>query len=167
MSLPSNIVLIGMPGSGKSTVGVILAKRTGLDFVDSDVVIQAETGRVLQDIVDRDGYLALREIEERVLLGMPAGGTVIATGGSAVYSDAAMRRLKGGGTVVFLDVALAVLEARVSDYATRGLARPPGQTMEALFTERLRLYRRYADITIACNRLSQDAVCERIEAALG
>jgi shikimate kinase len=137
MSLsPSNIVLIGMPGSGKSTVGVLLAKQTGKAFVDTDLLIQSRTGGTLQDIVNRDGYLELRRIEEQVLLGLDLSDHVIATGGSAVYSEAAMGHLQAGGTVVFLRVSLATLRQRVGDYETRGLAKRPDQTIEDLFAER-------------------------------
>ncbi|MEE9255278.1 MAG: shikimate kinase, partial [Pseudomonadales bacterium] len=108
-----NIVLIGMPGAGKSTVGVILAKRTARDFVDTDLLIQKTEKRSLQEILDADGYLGLRRIEERVLLSMELCGHVIATGGSAVYSDAAMDHLRRMGIVVFLDVDLDAIKSRV------------------------------------------------------
>src|SRR5512139_586368 len=102
----SNLVLIGMPGAGKSTVGVILAKQTSREFVDTDLLIQTLQERTLQDIVDTDGYAVLRKIEEDVLLGLSVQNHVIATGGSAVYSDRAMAHLKSGGLVIFLDVDL-------------------------------------------------------------
>jgi shikimate kinase len=158
----SNIVLIGMPGSGKSTVGVMLAKRMVRDFVDTDVLIQTAQKRSLQDIVDRDGYLVLRRIEEEVLLKLDCRNQVIATGGSAVYSPAAMAHLKLHGAVVFLDVDLPTLRARVHDYDTRGLAKRPDQTLDDLFTERSALYRRYADVTVDCIGLTHEAVCARI-----
>lgn len=161
-----NIILIGMPGSGKSTVGVLLAKELGRHFVDTDLLIQASQGRTLQSIVDREGYLVLREIEEEVLLELHCFGQVIATGGSAVYSDPAMRHLKASGVVVFLDVRLSDLRARVSDYATRGLAKRPDQTLEDLFVERVALYTRYADVTVACGGLSHEEVCCRIRESL-
>lgn len=161
-----NVVLIGMPGAGKSTVGVILAKRTSRAFVDTDVLIQTRTGRSLQDIVDGDGYLALRDIEEQVMLGLDCGRTVIATGGSAVYSERAMAHLKAGGPAVFLDVDLPTLLARVRDEDTRGLARAPGQGFEALYRERTPLYRRYADLVVPTAGLTQEDVCTRIERGL-
>jgi shikimate kinase len=154
-----NVILIGMPGAGKSTVGVILAKRTSRDFIDSDVLIQTRTGRTLQDIVDRDGYMALRRIEEEILLGLDPARCVLATGGSAAYSERAMLHLKRGGAVCFLDVAPAVLLRRVTDYATRGLAKRRDQSFEDLFRERYALYTRYADIVIRCAELDQEAVC--------
>src|SRR5512136_2949872 len=103
-----------MPGSGKSTVGVILAKLTSLGFADTDVLIQTSEGRSLQEIVDTDGYMALRKIEEEILLRLDCCNHVIATGGSAVYSHSAMEHLKPGGFVVFLDVDMATLESRIS-----------------------------------------------------
>jgi shikimate kinase len=157
-----NIVLIGMPGSGKSTVGVILAKQASMAFVDTDLLIQTEEGRSLQNIVDSDGHMALRAVEERVLMKLDPRNHVIATGGSAVYSSAAMEHLKSAGVVVFLDVTLEALKSRVHDYETRGLAKRPDQTVEDLFAERAALYRKYADVTITCMGLAQEEVCEKI-----
>lgn len=154
-----NIVLIGMPGSGKSTVGVLLAKQTGLSFVDTDLLIQARTGRTLQEIVDGDGYLALREIEEQVLLELDVTGHVISTGGSAVYSEAGMAHLKAGGDVVFLKIPLALVRERIGDYGTRGIARRPDQSLEDLFAERQSLYLKHAEIVIEGQGLSQDEAC--------
>ena len=158
----SNLVLVGMPGAGKSTVGVLLAKAASRDFVDTDLLIQSATGRALQSIVDEDGYLALRRVEEQVLLDLSIRNHVIATGGSAVYSAPAMRHLKAHGIVVFLDVDLATIEARIGDFAARGLAKRPEQTLADLFEERGALYEKYADIRILCGGLSQDEVCERV-----
>jgi shikimate kinase len=158
----SNIVLIGMPGAGKSTVGVILAKLTSRDFMDTDVLIQISQGRLLQTIVDTEGYLALRRIEEDILLGLHCYHHVIATGGSAVYSSVAMEHLKSNGIVVFLDVDLSTLESRVRDFDTRGLAKRPDQSLSELFKERIILYRKYADVTIDCANLSQEEVCAQI-----
>jgi len=158
----SNVVLIGMPGSGKSTVGVILAKLTSRDFVDTDLLIQTAAGRPLQEIVDHEGYLALRRIEEEVLLGITCRRHVIATGGSAAYSRRAMNHLRSDGVVVFLDADIATLESRVRDFARRGLAKRADQTFADLFAERLPLYREYADITIGCSMLSHEEVCARI-----
>jgi shikimate kinase len=158
----SNIVLIGMPGSGKSTVGVVLAKQAGLDFVDTDVIIQTLQGRPLQDIVDRDGHLALRRIEEEVLLGLSLRNHVIATGGSAVYSERAMAHLRSEGIPVFLDVDLPTLEGRVRDFGTRGLAKRPGQSFGELYEERLPLYRGHAEITVECGALTHEEVAAGI-----
>jgi shikimate kinase len=162
----SNIVLIGMPGSGKSTVGVILAKLTSLSFLDTDVLIQTSEQRPLQEIVDSQGYMALRAIEERILLGIECQGHVIATGGSAVYSHPAMERLRADGVIVFLDVELPTLEARVRDFSGRGLAKRPEQSFADLFDERVALYKRYAEITINCTCLTHEGACAEIIARL-
>jgi shikimate kinase len=159
---PSNIVLIGMPGAGKSTVGVILAKQTSRDFVDTDVLIQTRHGRSLQDVVDTDGHMTLRKIEEDVILSMDVALHVIATGGSAVYSDAAMDHLKSDGVAVFLDVDLGTIAKRIRDFDTRGIARAPDQSLEDLFDERHALYVKYADITIGCTGMDQDEICRAI-----
>ena len=158
----SNIILIGMPGSGKSTVGVILAKLTSCGFIDTDVIIQTAEGRSLQEIVDTDGYMALRKIEQDLLLSLDCRHHVIATGGSAVYSHTAMEHLKHTGLVVLLDVDIGTLELRIHDFESRGLAKRPEQTFADLFRERYPLYRRYADITVDCARLTQEEVCTRI-----
>ena len=159
---PSNFVLIGMPGSGKSTVGVILAKKTSRDFVDTDVLIQTSQQRTLQDIVDREGYIALRKIEEELLLGLSIQNHVIATGGSAIYSDQAMTYLKSNGILIFLDADFATLESRIRDFSSRGIAKRPDQSFADLFDERFSLYRKHADITIKCGGLTQEEVCARI-----
>jgi shikimate kinase len=158
----SNLILIGMPGAGKSTVGVILAKLTVRDFVDTDVLIQSVHKRTLQEIVDTDGYEALRKIEEDVLLGLRVENSVIATGGSAVYSATAMAHLKSSGTIVFIDVDIPTLESRVHDYRTRGLAKRADQSFTEMFQERFTLYTKYADITIKYDNLTQEEVCARI-----
>ena len=158
----SNIVLIGMPGSGKSTVGIILAKMMNKNFIDTDVLIQLEEGRTLQEIVDGDGHMELRRIEERVLIGVDHRHHVIATGGSAAYSHEAMTHLGQDGIVVFLNADLPCLRSRIQNYETRGLAKRPDQSFQDLFDERHQLYTRYADITVDCSRLSQEEVCRVI-----
>lgn len=162
MKAKSNLVLIGMPGSGKSTVGVILAKRTSHDFVDTDVVIQSVEHRSLQAIMDTEGYLKLREIEARVLQTLKLENHIISTGGSAVYSDAAMQHLRRNGTTIYLDVSVATLRERITDYETRGIAKRPDQSFDDLFEERTRLYRKYADLVVKGDGMSQDAVCNHI-----
>lgn len=162
----NNLILIGMPGSGKSTVGVLLAKQAAMNFVDTDLLIQSAEGRTLQNIVDHDGYVALRGIEERVLCDVALADSVISTGGSAVYSEAAMAHLKTGGTVIFLNVSLPTVMKRLGDYSLRGISKRPDQSIEALFEERFALYSRFADITIDCDALTQDQVCAAIMARL-
>jgi len=162
----SNVVLIGMPGSGKSTVGVLLAKRLGLGFVDTDLLIQQEVGRTLQEIVDGEGYQALRGIEEQVLLKLDVRRQVISTGGSAVYSELAMRHLKTNGFAVFLDIPLEVMLERIGDYSARGISRRPDQSLEALFSERFELYSRAADVAINCVGKNQEEVCDEVVATI-
>ncbi len=159
---PSNIVLIGMPGSGKSTVGVILAKLLSLDFIDTDVLIQVSQGESLQDIIDTKGHMALRAIEEKELLNLSCRNHIIATGGSAAYSHDAMVHLKSGGIIVFLDVDLPTLISRVNNFDTRGLAKRPNQSFADLFEERFTLYTKYADVTIKYSDLTQEEVCAKI-----
>ncbi len=144
----TNVILIGMPGAGKSTVGVVLAKRLGFDFLDTDVLIQARQGRRLQEIIDSDGLAAFRQIEEAALLSLACRRTVVATGGSAIYSNAGMAALKSCGTIVFLDLPLEELARRVRDMDTRGMVIDPGETFPDLFARRLPLYRRWAELTI-------------------
>jgi shikimate kinase len=144
----TNVVLIGMAGAGKSTVGVVLAKRLGLDFLDTDVLIQARQGRRLQEIINSEGLAAFRQIEEATLLSLSCRRTVIATGGSAVYSKAGMGTLKSYGTIVFLDIPLEELMLRVRDMDTRGMVIDPGETFPDLFARRLPLYRRWAELIV-------------------
>ena len=161
----NNIVLIGMPGAGKSTNGLLLAKALGKDFLDTDVLIQVREGKTLQQIMDSSDYLQLRDIEESVLMGIAAQNSVVATGGSAVYSAAGMGQLGKNGIIVYLDVALKTLEERIQDYETRGIAKHPGQSFGDLFAERSKLYKRYADITIKSDQLTpEDVVRNVIEA---
>ncbi|HDZ37823.1 MAG TPA: shikimate kinase [Marinobacter sp.] len=158
----SNVVLIGMPGSGKSTVGVLLAKAAALAFVDTDLLIQSHTGKSLQSIVDDSGYQALRRIEESVLCNLDLSGHVIATGGSAVYGDPAMQHLKRSSVIVFLDISLATVRQRIGDFSLRGVSKHPDQTLEELFAERRVLYTRYADRVVQGDHKTQDQVCEEI-----
>ena len=162
MNQNHNIVLIGMPGSGKSTVGIILAKMLTRPYLDTDILIQLVEERSLQDIIDTDGYMALRHIEERVLLDVKCENHVIATGGSAAYSKKAMEHLKKNAIIVFLDASLQTLRSRIHNYETRGLAKRNDQSFADLFKERFELYSRYGDITVDSNYKSQDEVCEKI-----
>ena len=166
MNATDNIVLIGMPGVGKSTVGVLLAKAMSRSFVDTDVVIQAGEGRRLQDIIDTDGMDAFCAIEERRVLALACRRSVIATGGSVVYSAPAMRHLKASGVVVHLDLSLDTLKKRLTNLDSRGLVMGRDQTLEQLFHQRDPLYHEYADFTIDCENLTHEQVVERIVHAL-
>lgn len=158
----TSLILIGMPGAGKSTIGLLLAKALAKDFVDTDLLIQLREEKTLQDIVDNHGYLHLRSIEEDVLRQARYPNHIIATGGSAVYSPAAMEHLRHFGQTVFLDVPLPELHNRIRDFETRGLARQPGQSLEELFHERRALYEKYSDITINCYAKTPEQIIDEI-----
>ncbi len=143
-----NIILIGFPGAGKSTVGVLLAKCLGYDFLDTDLLIQQREGMLLQTILDTRGIDAFLDVEERVVAGVDCRRTVIAPGGSVVCREKAITRLKTLGTVVYLRLPCAELEARLSDISTRGVAIAPGQTIRDLYDTRSPLYERYADLIV-------------------
>lgn len=145
-----SVVLIGMPCSGKTTIGALLAEELGLEFVDTDRRIEQRIGDTLQNVLEKRGYMALRNIEEQTLLKEVIKDKVIATGGSAVYSHAGMNHLKSDATVIFLDLPQQQLENRMSNFSTRGIARKPGQSFTSLFAERRKLYLRYADIQVDC-----------------
>jgi len=158
----NSLILVGMPGAGKSTVGLLLAKELVKEFVDTDLLIQRRADMSLQDIIQERGFQRLRQLEEEVLLETAFPNHVVATGGSVVYSDSGMHHLSRFGRVVFLDVPLEVLKTRLHNYATRGIACPPEQSLEELFDERRELYERYADLVIPCNNKSQHQVMEDI-----
>ena len=143
-----NVTLIGMPGSGKSTVGVLLAKALGFSFLDTDLLIQQREGALLQDILDSLGVEAFLDLEGEALAGLDCARTVIAPGGSAVCRERGMARLKALGKVVYLHVPLAELERRVDNITTRGIAMAPGETLAHVFAQREPLYRKYADLTV-------------------
>jgi len=158
-----NIILIGMPGAGKSTVGVLLAKRLGYHFVDTDLLLQTNQHCRLQQIIANMGLEAFKKLESDVLCSLTTTHSVIATGGSAVYSDRAMARLKKLGQLVFIDVPLAELRNRVNDMDSRGLVIGPGETYEQLYEERQPLYKKYAEITISGGGLKVEAIAAAIE----
>ncbi len=157
-----NISLIGMPGAGKSTVGVILAKVISYEFIDTDILIQTRKKMSLQEIVDLYGHLKLREIEEGVTCSISPSNSIISTGGSVVYSTKAMKHLKSISTVVFLDVSYDNLLKRIHNFESRGLAKSKNQTFLDLYKERVVLYRKYADITIDGNNLNQEKAADMI-----
>lgn len=158
----SNIVLIGMPGAGKSTVGVVLAKRLGLAFVDVDLLLQSRHGRRLQDLIDGAGLAFFRTLEEETLTSLELAGTVIATGGSAIYSEAGMTSLAASGRIVFLDAPLAALLHRIQDMDQRGLVIDPGESFADLYARRRPLYQRWAELTIAVDSGGIEAIATRI-----
>lgn len=158
-----NIVLIGMPASGKSTAGVLIAKRAGYGFIDSDLLIQKSQGKLLCDILADKGAEGFIGVEERVNCIIEAENCVIATGGSVIYGDKAMAHLKSIGTVVYLRIALEELEKRLAgqDIFARGVVmRKKSETLAQLYDERVPLYEKYADITIDCSGLTiEQTVC--------
>jgi shikimate kinase len=161
-----NIVLIGMAGAGKSTVGVLLAKALSRNFIDTDLLLQSAARRRLQEILDAEGIEAFRRLEEKCVLGISARDAVIATGGSVVYSARAMAHLKAAGTVVYLSLPASALEGRVTNLDSRGIVISPGQSFAELIREREPLYERYAEVTVDCSGLTHEAVVQRIIAAL-
>ena len=158
----SNIVLIGMPGVGKSTVGVILAKVLGYQFVDSDLVIQKEEGKLLKEIIAQVGAEGFIEVENRINASLEAEHSVIATGGSVVYGKEAMQHLKEIGTVVYLALPFAEIDKRLSDIKGRGVVLKDGQDLKALYEERILLYEAYADIKIDESGLNIEETIEKI-----
>ena len=145
----NNIVLIGMPGVGKSTVGVILAKVLGYQFLDADLLIQEQEGKLLKDIIAEVGTEGFIQVENRVNASIDCKRTIIATGGSVIYGQEAMEHLKEIGTVVYLKVPFSILEQRLSDIKGRGVVLKDGQTLYDLFMERTPLYEKYADVSVS------------------
>lgn len=157
-----SVILIGMPGCGKSTTGVVLAKTLGMDFVDTDILIQQREKRHLQQIIDRDGIDSFLDAEERAICEFTCAGCVVATGGSAVLRQKAMLHLKSLGPVVYLSLGLPELVRRLGDISSRGIALARGRTIADLFEERIPLYERWADITVECETLPFERVVDRI-----
>lgn len=164
----SNIVLIGMPGAGKSTLGIVLAKILNKKFVDADLLIQNQCDKTLQKIIDAMGPEGFIAVENEVLSEIEADNTVIATGGSAVYSDAAMQHLASIGTVVYLEISYESLVARLSDLQERGVVLKGGIAMSLrdLYDERKPLYAKYADITVNVDDLNITAAARKVASAV-
>ena len=162
MENTDTIILIGMAGVGKSTVGVLLAKALSREFIDTDLTIQRAEGMRLQALIDIKGVEAFTAIEERHILSIACEHAVVATGGSAVYSEAGMAHLQSLGTIVYLELPLASLRERIVDIETRGLVKAEGQTFDALYAEREPLYRRYADLRVNCEGLNHESVVDAI-----
>lgn len=146
--MKSNITLIGMPASGKSTVGVLLAKRLGYSFVDVDLVIQKQEGRLLKEIIEQEGTEGFLKVEDRVNRELDVRRSIIAPGGSVIYGTHAMEHLKEISTVVYLKLSYEEVENRLEDLKDRGVALKDGMTLRDLYEERVPLYEKYADITV-------------------
>lgn len=161
-----NIVLIGMPGSGKSTVGVLLAKALLCHFVDTDLIIQAKHGKSLCEIINEIGIDGFIKTENEILSQQSFENTVVATGGSAVYGKGAMNNLKKNGIVVYIKLPPEVIESRINNITTRGIAMPEGFTIKQLYDERAPLYEKYADVTVDCSNLEIEETVKRIADAV-
>jgi shikimate kinase len=157
-----NIVIIGMPSAGKSTVGVILAKTLGMNFTDTDIVIQENTGRLLQEIINSDGIDAFLKIEESTILSLNVTSSVIATGGSVVLSDKSMDYLKKDGLVIYFNIVFEEMVQRLNNITTRGIVLAEGQNLLDLYNERIPLYEKYADITIDCSKEDVEDIIKKV-----
>lgn len=162
-----NVILIGMPGAGKSTVGVVLAKRLGYTFLDSDLVIQQKYGKLLHELIREHGVEGFWKIENDVNAGLTCDKTVIATGGSAIYGAEAMEHLRSIGTVVYLRLTLSQIEERLGDLTERGVTLREGQDLNALYEERTPLYEKYAHVIIDCDGQKVRELVTRIEREIG
>ena len=162
--MKNNIILIGMPGSGKSTVGVVLAKKLGFQFIDSDLVIQEQSGKLLYQLIEELGEAGFLVLENKINAQIQADKSVIASGGSAVYGEEAMRHFKKTGTVVYLKLPYEELEVRLGDLHKRGVVIKKGSSLRELYEERTPLYEKYADITVDCGGIDLRNVMELIAA---
>lgn len=159
-----NIILIGMPGAGKSTLGVLLAKALGMDYIDTDIAIQQTENRLLQDIIDKEGIDAFIEIEERIICGLEFKNCVVATGGSIIYSKKAMKILKKDGQVLYLHVSYEEIEKRLTNITTRGIVIKKGMSLKDVYEERIPLYIKYSDKIIDCsNKGIEQCISEIID----
>ena len=162
----TTVSLIGMPGVGKSTIGVLLAKILGLGFVDTDLNIQLRERATLQEILERSSYQQLRAIEETVLLEIQLNQTLISTGGSAIYSDRGIQRLAKAGPLIYLKADIGLVEKRVALAPSRGIASDPRQSFAEVYVERTQLYEYYADLTEDASLGSAEDIALRICARL-
>ena len=162
----NNITLIGMPASGKSTVGVLLAKRLGYSFVDVDIVIQEQEGRLLKEIIEKEGQDGFLAVENRINAGLNVRHSVIAPGGSVIYGKEAMEHLKEISTVVYLKLSYESVEERLGNLVDRGVVLKDGMTLKDLYEERVPYYERYADITIDENGLDAGKTVDRLRAIM-
>lgn len=161
-----NIILIGMPGAGKSTMGVVLAKVAGMDFVDTDLLIQAREKRLLSEIIEEEGVDAFLAVEEEVNASLYFSQAVIATGGSVVYGHRAMEHLRSIGTVVYLRLSYATIASRLFNIKGRGVVLRDGQTLQELYEERCGLYEKYAHVTVDEEGLGIEETVEKTLQAL-
>lgn len=161
-----NVILIGMPACGKSTLGVLLAKVLGVGFYDTDLCIQQRENRLLQDIIDADGIEHFLDVERDAILSLECENAVVATGGSAVFRAQSMEKLKRDGIVVFLDVSLETVKRRLQNIKTRGVAASKSQSIDDIYYARLPLYKKYADITVSPDAMSMEEAVSAILLAL-
>ncbi|MGN0529002.1 MAG: shikimate kinase [Eubacterium sp.] len=162
----TNIVLIGMPGSGKSTCGVLAAKALLKNFFDTDLLLQNLESSRLQSIIDTKGIDYFLDAEEKAVTSLNIEGTVIATGGSVVYSEKAMEHLKSLGTVIYLHLDYDTMCNRIKNITTRGVVLKTGSSLEDMYNERLPLYKKYADYTISCSENTVEQTVEQIVKAV-
>lgn len=165
--MKDNVILIGMPGAGKSTVGVVLAKKLGYGFVDSDLIIQERCGKLLHELIEEKGVEGFWEIEDAVNASLSLQRSVIATGGSAVYGREAMEHLREMGTVVYLKLSYEEIVERLGDLNARGVTLRPGQTLRELYEERIPLYEKYAHVTVSCDGKTLREVVTQLAAEMG
>ena len=158
----ANIILIGMPGCGKSTVGVILAKTLGIGFVDTDLIIQQRENRLLQNIIDTDGIDYFLDCEAEAVKSLDCNNCVVATGGSVVYREDAILHLKKNGKIIFLDVPLDEIKRRLNNINTRGIAAKKNKSIEDIYNERIALYNKYADVIIKTDGESVEKTVEKV-----
>ena len=166
MGRKTNITLIGMPASGKSSVGVVLAKRLGKKFVDTDIVIQEKYGKLLKELIEEHGDEGFREIEDEVNAGLDLDNSIISPGGSVVYGEKAMQHLKEISVIIYLELSYTAIKSRLGDLRERGITLKEGQSLKDLYLERVPLYEKYADITVNEMKKSLaktiDEICERL-----
>ena len=162
-----NIILVGLPGAGKSTVGVLLAKFVGKGFLDTDLLLQCASGVRLPQIIEKEGSLGFLSYENRILAGLCVENTVIATGGSAVYGEDAMKHLASLGKVVYLKISYETLCLRVGDLVKRGVVGEHADTLEGIYRERIPLYEKYADVTVSAEYTNPADAARAVEEALG
>lgn len=158
----SNIILIGMPGCGKSTVGVILAKTLGIGFIDTDLIIQQREKRLLQEIIDSDGIDTFLDCEMKAVLSLECDNCVVATGGSVIFRKETMEHLKNNGKIIYLNVSLSEIKSRLDNISTRGVAASKNQTIDDIFNERAPLYEKYADFVLDLENSNVEQTVEKI-----